>query len=66
MSQFSNLHPFIPQSQAAGYLEMFEEIRRHLCLITGYDEISLHPNSGAQGELAGLMTIRNYLIGRWV
>eukprot|EP00040_Diaphanoeca_grandis_P004465 m.28879 g.28879 ORF g.28879 m.28879 type:complete len:1017 (+) comp16000_c0_seq1:593-3643(+) len=58
--QFGNIHPFAPESQAQGYLEMFDEFKKMVCDIAGYDDMSLHPNSGAQGELAGLMTIRRY------
>lgn len=62
--EWANIHPFAPQSQTAGYREMFEEFKRMLCEITGLSEISLQPNSGAQGEYAGLMVIRNYHISR--
>ncbi len=57
---FSALHPFAPVSQAAGYHEMMDELRDWLREITGFADVSLQPNSGAQGELAGLMTIRAY------
>lgn len=62
--EWANMHPFAPQSQTAGYREMFEEFKRMLCEITGFAGISLQPNSGAQGEYAGLMVIRNYHISR--
>ena len=57
---FGALHPFAPKDQAAGYFEMFERLKAWLCEITGYDAISLQPNSGAQGEYAGLLAIRAY------
>ena len=57
---FSNLHPHAPLHQAKGYLKLIEKLRLKLKAITGYDEISFQPNSGAQGEYAGLLTIRNY------
>jgi len=57
---FADIHPFAPEEQAAGYHEMFKEFKKMLCDIAGYDEMTLQPNSGAQGELAGLMTIKRY------
>ncbi|WP_319499054.1 aminomethyl-transferring glycine dehydrogenase [uncultured Cohaesibacter sp.] len=60
--EFANLHPFVPDDQALGYKEMIEDLNSKLCLVTGYDAISQQPNSGAQGEYAGLITIRNYHI----
>ncbi|XP_045159885.1 glycine dehydrogenase (decarboxylating), mitochondrial-like [Mercenaria mercenaria] len=59
--EFSSLHPFIPVNQAQGYQEMFHELESDLCEITGYDKISFQPNSGAQGEYAGLRAIMAYL-----
>ena len=59
-SEFSNIHPFAPINQARGYQIMFHELEESLCEITGFDGISLQPNSGAQGEYAGLMVIRAY------
>ena len=59
-SEFGNLHPFAPAHQARGYHIMFHELEEMLCEITGFDAISLQPNSGAQGEFAGLMVIRAY------
>jgi len=56
----ANLHPFVPLDQAAGYTELTNQLMEQLCDITGYDAMSLQPNSGAQGEYAGLLTIRNY------
>lgn len=58
--EFSQLHPFIPQEQAAGYVELCEDLEKFLCEITGFDAVSLQPNSGAQGEYTGLMVIRAY------
>jgi len=59
-SEFGNLHPFAPAHQARGYHIMFHELEEMLCEITGFDAMSLQPNSGAQGEFAGLMVIRAY------
>jgi glycine dehydrogenase len=58
--EFSSLHPFAPAEQARGYFELFDALKRALCEITGYDAFCLQPNSGAQGELAGLLAIRGY------
>ena len=58
--EFGQIHPFVPKEQAQGYYQMFDELNAWLCEITGLDAISLQPNSGAQGEYAGLMTIRAY------
>jgi len=58
--EFAGLHPFAPLEQARGYEQLFEELEHQLCEITGFDAVSLQPNSGAQGEYAGLMTIRAY------
>mmetsp|Transcript_18037 Transcript_18037/g.25339 ORF Transcript_18037/g.25339 Transcript_18037/m.25339 type:complete len:997 (-) Transcript_18037:113-3103(-) len=60
MSNFADVHPYAPVEQAQGYLKLFEETKKILCEVTGYDDLSLQPNSGAQGELAGLMAIRGY------
>ncbi|MFN4006180.1 MAG: aminomethyl-transferring glycine dehydrogenase, partial [Chitinophagaceae bacterium] len=57
---FSQIHPFVPATQAMGYAQMAQELSDYLCAITGFDACSLQPNSGAQGEYAGLLTIRNY------
>ncbi|WP_235891065.1 aminomethyl-transferring glycine dehydrogenase [Pararhizobium mangrovi] len=56
--EFSELHPFAPADQAEGYRELIDDLSDKLCAITGYDAISMQPNSGAQGEYAGLLTIR--------
>jgi glycine dehydrogenase len=58
--EFANLHPFVPASQAQGYAAMIAELGAMLRDITGYDAISFQPNSGAQGEYAGLLAIRAY------
>ena len=57
---FGALHPFAPKEQARGYAQLFDELESALCAITGLDAVSLQPNSGAQGEFAGLMVIRAY------
>ena len=57
---FSRLHPFAPVDQAQGYVEIFRDLEAALCEITGLAAVSLQPNSGAQGEFAGLMVIRAY------
>jgi glycine dehydrogenase len=61
---FANLHPFVPVDQAAGYEQIFRELSEWLCECTGFDACSLQPNSGAQGEYAGLLTIRAYHLDR--
>ena len=58
--EFGHMHPFAPAGQAQGYQEMIERLCAALCEITGYDRVSLQPNSGAQGEYAGLLAIRGY------
>ncbi|SDM70438.1 aminomethyl-transferring glycine dehydrogenase [Siphonobacter aquaeclarae] len=58
--EFGKLHPFVPKEQAAGYYELFKNLNDWLCEITGFAAMSLQPNSGAQGEYAGLMVIRAY------
>ena len=62
--EFSLLHPFAPKNQALGYEEMISDLSQKLCEITGYDAISMQPNSGAQGEYAGLLTIAEYHAAR--
>ena len=57
---FAKLHPFVPVDQAEGYQILFNELEGWLAEITGFDAVSLQPNSGAQGEYAGLMVIRAY------
>lgn len=58
--EFSSIHPFVPIEQARGYTTLIEELENDLAEITGFDGISLQPNSGAQGEFAGLRLIRKY------
>ena len=57
---FAQLHPFVPVEQAQGYKAMIDELERWLCAITGFDAVCMQPNSGAQGEYAGLLAIRKY------
>lgn len=58
--EFANIHPFAPESDVEGYLELIEQLQTWLAEVTGYDEVSLQPNAGSQGELAGLLAIRGY------
>lgn len=58
--EWANLHPFVPIDQANGYQEMIMDLNKSLCTITGFSGMSFQPNSGAQGEYAGLMVIRAY------
>ena len=58
--EFAGIHPFAPLDQAEGYLELIHDLERWLCEITGYDAVSLQPNAGSQGELAGLLAIREW------
>ena len=62
--EFSEIHPFVPADQAKGYHELIADLSKKLCEITGYDAISMQPNSGAQGEYAGLLAIRAYHLSR--
>jgi glycine dehydrogenase len=62
--EFGKLHPFVPVDQAEGYQQVFRELEAMLCEITGFAAVSLQPNSGAQGEFAGLMVIRQYFRDR--
>jgi len=57
---FAHLHPFAPRDQVAGYHQMIDELSAFLVEVTGYDHLSMQPNSGAQGEYAGLVAIRRY------
>ena len=59
-SEFGKIHPFAPEDQAKGYHELFDKLEDQLAAITGFPAVSLQPNSGAQGEFSGLMTIRAY------
>jgi len=58
--EFARMHPFVPIEQAAGYRQVFDELEAALAAITGFQAVSLQPNSGAQGEFAGLLVIRAY------
>jgi glycine dehydrogenase len=58
--EFGGMHPFAPSSQTLGYQELAKELSAYLCQTTGFTACSLQPNSGAQGEYAGLLTIRSY------
>ena len=60
--EFSTLHPFAPADQSAGYRRLIQELSDWLVAITGYDAVSLQPNAGSQGEFAGLLAIRNFLV----
>ena len=60
--EFSDIHPFSPLDQARGYSKLFNDLREWLSILTGFDDCSLQPNSGAQGEYAGLLVIRAYHI----
>ncbi|MEU8803552.1 aminomethyl-transferring glycine dehydrogenase [Spirillospora sp. NPDC048819] len=62
--EFADIHPFAPVDQAAGYVELIGELERALAEITGYAEVSVQPNAGSQGELAGLLAIRGYHASR--
>ncbi len=62
--EFSQLHPFVPKEQAAGYMALAQDLKAKLCAITGYDDFSLQPNSGASGEYAGLIAISRYHASR--
>jgi glycine dehydrogenase len=58
--EFAAIHPYAPPDQAIGYRQLIDELADALCRITGYDAVSLQPNAGSQGELAGLLAIRAY------
>jgi len=62
--EFSSMHPFAPESQTKGYQTIFKDLSKWLCEITGFTACSLQPNSGAQGEYAGLLAIRSYHFSR--
>jgi len=64
MANWNNIHPFAPLDQAAGYQEMLQKLEQQLNVITGFAGTTLQPNSGAQGEYAGLMVIRAYHLSR--
>ncbi|MGW4205822.1 aminomethyl-transferring glycine dehydrogenase [Streptomyces sp. NPDC004726] len=58
--EFGQIHPFAPVEQAAGYLTLIRELEERLAEVTGYDKVSIQPNAGSQGELAGLLAVRAY------
>ncbi|SHN13374.1 aminomethyl-transferring glycine dehydrogenase [Streptomyces yunnanensis] len=58
--EFGQLHPFAPADQAQGYLTLIHELEEQLAAVTGYDKVSIQPNAGSQGELAGLLAVRAY------
>ena len=62
--EFAGLHPFAPADQTAGYAELITSLERRLAELTGYDAVSVQPNAGSQGELAGLLAIRAYHASR--
>src|SRR5260370_18069659 len=62
--EFAGLHPFAPAGQAAGYRELISGLAGYLAEMTGYDAVSVQPNAGSQGELAGLLAIRGYHASR--
>ncbi|GAB6282347.1 MAG: aminomethyl-transferring glycine dehydrogenase [Ignavibacterium sp.] len=62
--EFANIHPFAPNEQTIGYQKIINELELYLKKITGFDGVSLQPNSGAQGEFTGLMVIRQYFIDK--
>ncbi len=62
--EFAGMHPFAPAAQAGGYLELIESLELRLARLTGYDAVSVQPNAGSQGELAGLLAIRGYHASR--
>ncbi|MEK7818352.1 MAG: aminomethyl-transferring glycine dehydrogenase [Bacteroidota bacterium] len=63
-NEFGAIHPFAPKEQTGGYQIIFSELEKYLCEITGFDSCSLQPNSGAQGEYAGLLVIHQYHLSR--
>ena len=62
--EFANIHPFAPVEQAEGYLTLIHDLEATLAQLTGFDAVSLQPNAGSQGELAGLLAIRGYHLSR--
>jgi glycine dehydrogenase len=62
--EFAGLHPFAPEADVEGYLQLIEQLQSWLADVTGYDSVSLQPNAGSQGELAGLLAIRGYHLSR--
>ena len=62
--EFASIHPFAPDSQTEGWRELIADLEQQLTTITGYDQVSIQPNAGSQGELAGLLAIRGYHLSR--
>ena len=62
--EFASIHPFAPDSQTEGWRELIDGLEADLTEITGYDQVSIQPNAGSQGELAGLLAIRGYHLSR--
>jgi glycine dehydrogenase len=62
--EFAGIHPFAPEADVEGYLTLIEQLQGWLADVTGYDSVSLQPNAGSQGELAGLLAIRGYHLSR--
>jgi glycine dehydrogenase len=62
--EFGNIHPFAPLEDVTGYMHLIDTLQDWLCDLTGYDAVSIQPNAGSQGELAGLMAIRGYHLSR--
>ncbi|NWL35666.1 aminomethyl-transferring glycine dehydrogenase [Paenarthrobacter nitroguajacolicus] len=62
--EFASIHPFAPDSQTEGWRELITDLESQLTEITGYDQVSIQPNAGSQGELAGLLAIRGYHLSR--
>lgn len=58
--EFANIHPHAPATDTLGYRQLIAELERMMCVVTGYDAVSLQPNAGSQGEFAGLLAIRAY------
>lgn len=58
--EFANAHPFAPKNQNAGWISLIEDLEKYLCVVTGYDKVSLQPNAGSQGEFAGLLAIQKF------
>ena len=62
--EFGGIHPFAPEADVEGYLTLIEQLQTWLAEVTGYDSVSVQPNAGSQGELAGLLAIRGYHLSR--
>ena len=59
-NEFANIHPFAPEHQTLGYQKIMKDLKKWLCDITGFADVSLQPNAGSQGEYAGLLAIQEY------